>query len=230
MDYLAEQKQNWINERQELLSVNSRYRYTNDGTWYNAIDIFNNIIKFRYIDPIDAILNLNLNIGEGIFILQNQVILIEILATFKAGKIYNKEDSSGFFYNNASVFIDFTKETELFRNVLEPFNLMIYNNINSQRSYLDFYLDVRCGLLHEGILKNNWDVNNNRNINANDLSFVKLERGERVIYRNILQTVIKEYLKQYIDLLKNSEDKNIRINFARRLDHHFNITEDYFVW
>lgn len=231
MDFLLEQKKKWNTERTILLDLGERVRYLNDGTWYYTIDIFKEVIDYRYFTPIDMVINSKIHKGEGLFIIQNQAILIEIFASFKAGKIFKKRTDSGFFYfDNRKLYVDFLRQTPIFSNVIKELDIYFRKGTDIDNSYLDFYWDVRCGLIHEGILKTGWDVNTSKNSNEADVQFIKIESGIRVIYRSILQKVLKQYFNIYIDLLKNSEDNNVRINFARRLDCHFNITDQYFYW
>jgi len=231
MDFLLEQKNKWDTERAILLDLGERVRYLNDGTWYNAIDIFKEVINYRYFIPLDNVINSKTHKGEGLFIIQNQAILIEVFASFQVGKIFNNQDNSGFFYSdNRTLYVDFLKNTPIFSNVIEELNRYYYNRHGVNKSYLDFYWDVRCGLIHEGILKTGWDVNTSKKSIEADVQFIKIESGIRVIYRNILQNVLKKYFDFYLMELKNNPDPEIRRYFARRLDCHFNLTNEYFNW
>lgn len=232
MEFLEQQKAAWELEREKLLRTNITNRYTNDGTWDDSIDIFNNIIKYRYTDPIDTIIQTNQENGEGFFILQNQVILIEILAAFQQGKIFQHDNNLGFYYNDKTLFIKFLSSNNIFSNVFGRINRIINRNNNNDNNiiYLDFYWNVRCGLVHQGILKKNWAVNTLQIYDNNDFNFIKFENGKKVIYRNILQRVLLKYIESYITLLRESTEREHLTNFARRLDCHFNITDNYFDW
>ena len=230
MDFLADQKRKWELLRLNLLSRSASDRYSINNDWTNAISLFDEVINYRYINPINTIINIRNNIGEGLFIIHSQVILIEILAAFQQGKIYKKDCNTGFYYDNAFIYINFIKNESLFSDVFEEINYYYYNDTTSNKGYMDFYFNVRCGLIHEGVLKTDWDVNTHKYDVINDLRFIKIENNKRVIYRNILQTVIEEYLKNYIGLLNESIDGDIRKKFARRLDCLFNITDEYHRW
>lgn len=234
MDYLAEQKRNWEAERIALLEINQTDRYNNNQIWDKSIDIFQKVISYSFIDPIDVVIKMRKNIGEGISILQSQVILIEILATFQQGKIFDKDNPGGFYYNNSvKPFVKFLKENNIFNAVFQELNLYYYGSIDGSHHsniYFEFYFDVRCGLVHEGTLKNNWFVNTERITDTDDNQFVKIEGGKKVIYRNILQRTIKDYFNNYVSELKTAGNSRRLRNFCRRLDCHFNITTDYHNW
>ena len=68
MDYLAEQKRNWEAERIALLEINQTDRYNNNQIWDKSIDIFQKVISYSFIDPIDVVIKMRKNIGEGISI------------------------------------------------------------------------------------------------------------------------------------------------------------------
>ena len=229
MDVLKEEKNDWIRIRNQILSVrecNSKSRI-----WDNAIDLFETSIENKYLIPLD---NVQVNgdaDGEGYSIVSTISILIEVLASYKYGKIFRHDKEMSFEYNDSKNLVKgFLKQVEYFKKSFEEIEFRSEYNEKFD-CYLDYYWNVRCSLLHGGQLRNNWIISSIKPKDINDNIFIKEKGGKKVIYRNILLQVINQYFEDYITQLRNEKriNNNLRKKFARRLDWHFEIP-DYMNW
>ena len=67
----------------------------NDELWSLAFHFFEERIRTRYFNPINAILDLKLNKGEGFAVVNLQCSLIETIESFINGWVYNNDNSTG---------------------------------------------------------------------------------------------------------------------------------------
>lgn len=118
--------------------------------WNRAYTFFELRVSTRYLKPIDAILNTKHNKGEGFAVVNLQCSLIEMIESYINGWIYqypNFVNHKGIILKgNDKIFKSFFNNREPFKNYSPK--------INGKR----FYIDVRCGLLHETQTKNNWKI------------------------------------------------------------------------
>ena len=205
--------QNW-----EELSKNLNPE--NDANWGLAFHFFEERIRTRYLNPIDAILDLKDNLGEGFAVVNLQCSLIETIESFingwvsefdlKKGKtIWKKEgiiakypnSNNGKNIRNIDIFISFFENRK-------PFNLYkIKGDL--------FFWNVRCSLLHETQTKYGWKIL----ADGFDKSI-----NDKIIYRNDfqkdLQILIEEYKKAIINGVKfcDIESIDLRKNFKSKFD------------
>ena len=181
----------WRSLREKLLIDNdSENKY-----WAKAFRIFEVRVITRFLDPIDAILNMHPSPkrgkGEGFSAVALQCILIEFFESFYQGKIYvydkNKNNSS------KSLYTSFLKNRSPFSNFF-----------NTNRNWAGhFYEDVRCGLLHGAATKDRVII---RTVEEKDGKIVDInyeniikkdENGDVILYRNAFQKALKKYLQNY---------------------------------
>jgi hypothetical protein len=92
--------------------------------------------------------------------------------------------------------------------------VFIFPQINSHPKLLKIiYHDVRCGLYHSGCT--NPRVFIVSDINA-AMGFTK--QGKLLINPQILILKLREYLKSYVEKLRNTSNIKLRVNFAKRFD------------
>lgn len=200
--------------------------------WEQVYNFFEDRINTRYINPINTLLNMKQNLGEGFAIVNLQCSLIETIESFVNGWIYHNDNKSEFkngWYTrivkesnrtkkhlksdenlkNEDIFVSFFKNRE-------PFNGY---NIDG----LDFYRSVRCGLLHETQTKNDWKI---RFDSLKTGMSYKEDNGEKIIFRVNFQKDLELALARYKDAIVNGRSlyniNNIallRKNFLFKFNH-----------
>jgi hypothetical protein len=189
--------------------------YNSNEKWDEVFDFFEERIKTRYINPINAILNMKSYNGEGFAVVNLQCSLIETIESFINGWVYSHKPRGWFkngqkseVINNACIFKSF------FANRIIIKDLKIDGG--------DFYESVRCGLLHETQTKNNWKIN--LDTEKIGLSYDEKD-GKKIIYRENfqkdLELLIEEYKKAIIFKEKfcDIEPKVLRENFIAKFNH-----------
>lgn len=185
-----------------------------DVNWDDAYDFFEKRITTRYLNSIERILNMRLFTGEGFAVVHLQCSLIETIESFFNGWIYNhpkfikngeiaKWEDDQTELKNKHIFISFFRHRE-------PFN----NQIDGE----DFYLNVRCGLLHETQTKNGWIIKT-KHLNA-DIFYENIMTS-KILYRNNFQMAIKKLLENYKEAIVGIIAPNkvvLRENFMAKID------------
>lgn len=176
--------------------------FENENLWNEAVELFEERIKYRYLKPISKIEKGKNHEGEGYAIMTIYCSLIEFLETIYQGINFKlkKAKSENFEYslgNSETIFISFLSKR---------FGFKLDKEISKS-----FYKNVRCGLLHEAKLGSNWTVK------VNTAKLIE-EKGDRTILnRKIFSDRMKIYLKRYKkELIKNSELKKA---FIRKFDY-----------
>lgn len=197
---------NTIKEWEELKLVLD----TNDNkNWTLAFSFFEERIETRYLKPIEAILNMKDNIGEGFAVVNLQCSLIETIECFVNGWIhkhpYFLDLNGASFKGNEKVFKSF-------------FNNRVKIGIDGK----DFYNSVRCSLLHETQTKNNWKIKKS----GDNRKVFEVKEGFKILYRDGFQYEIIEVLKRYkIAIVDGKPFDNsistcdLRKNFISKINH-----------
>jgi hypothetical protein len=106
MDKELQELEKWKSLR---LKIKDSYDYNDD--WGDAIDLFNNRLKYKFFDPIEKIINRNILKGEGFTIMTVQCALIEALASFRTGQIFNYRKNNTYpnyeYRESGKIFEDF---------------------------------------------------------------------------------------------------------------------------
>ncbi len=227
MDVELQEKDSWVNLRPNLRNT---YEYNED--WERSIQLFITRFNRKFLNPIHNIIELRNLEGEGFSIITIQCAIIEALAAFRAGKIYNHRispSSPNFEYRDSkAIFVEFLNSASIFEN-----NFFIKDASgrpvkNTPFNADDFYSDVRCGLMHEARTKNNWIITATKRSVKTDTIFLE-RRGDKIaILRTILHYRIKEYVTNYCDDLRNKDIyyNRLRKFLGRKLDHLFDIASD----
>ena len=171
----------------------------NDDNWGLAFHFFEERIRTRYLNPINAILDLKDNLGEGFAVVNLQCSLIETIESFingwvsefdiKKGKTIwkkggiiakNPNFNNGKNIRNIDIFISFFEN----RN---PFNsYKIEGNL--------FFWNVRCSLIHETQTKKGWKI---------WADGVDKSIEDKIIYRNDFQRDLELLIARYKDAIIN---------------------------
>jgi hypothetical protein len=172
--------------------------------WKGAYrDFFVERLKRRYLDPIAVLKESGTLIGEGFSIMAIQCSLIEFLEAMRLGKTYRRPTKAQplgpyEYSTSGDVFAAF-----LFKR--EPFS----RTFNAETAE-DFYLDVRCGLVHEARTKGGW------RIWADGPDDVVADIAAKKVFRNNFQAALLEYIKTFEAQLLASRE--LRDAFVRKFD------------
>ena len=213
----------WLNIRTKL---NQTYQY--DIIWEEAISIFDSRLKKKFLDPIQLMIDNGGNWGAGFAIVSIQCALIETFAAFRSGKTFNDVAApkpNYDYYKSKPLFCEFLRSAGIFEHHFWRFNDKGKVTTDHPYSAIDFYSNVRCGLMHEARTKANWRIKvspNPQNVKT-DIQFISNILGLNIIYRDILHYRLLHYFDQYKDELRLAGDIGnlLRRNFARKLDHLF---------
>src|SRR5665647_174598 len=153
-------KQNWIDLRTRIILSSDDIKF-----WEQATDLFQKRIETRYFKPINKIQHMRIYSGEGFSVMTLMCSLIEFLQSCYEGKSYDYKLS-----NKPDTKIAYGKSKEMFKRFLiqhEPFKAIFDNNLSKPYGNIrtfadDFYINVRCGLLHEATINNKWIIKTNK--------------------------------------------------------------------
>jgi hypothetical protein len=201
------------------------YSYAeNTEDWKIVISLFEERINNKFIDPLNLLINCGNDEGSGFSVVAIECLLIELFAAFRKGAIYNNR-----YCEENDPPYQFKDCQDLYTNFLTtvaPFNSQFSNLKQGQIkrednlfSALEFYTDVRCGLLHEGKTKKNWTINKKPGSEKIG-DFLGKDGNKLKIYRTIFLRRLENYLTAYILELKGTgeQNENLRRNFARKMD------------
>jgi len=172
--------------------------------WQEAFtDFYETRLKLRYLDPI-RFLQANGNCqGEGFSIVAIQCSLIEFLESTEQGINYryvrHDEKLGEFEYSSSQgIFVSFLSKRQPFAQT--------FDKIDAK----EFYIGVRCALLHEASTKNGWRIwakgPCNKVANVTD----------RILYRDKFQEALLAYIKAYGARLP--DDPHLQSAFIRKFD------------
>jgi len=164
------------------------------GNWPLAIQVFEDRMNSRFINPIEKIKSIEKNEGEGFSIALISVVLIEFLAAFQFGKIYkvHKEGLAPHeYYSGVALLKSFFRSADLFSKHFE-------SNNKVQR----FYENIRCGLVHEArTMGNDVIISNESNKNTSPNLMYFKENEEWRLNRDLLLETIKAFGADYKERL-----------------------------
>ena len=223
MDIELEEISEWTSIRKK---VKNNYEYNPD--WEKAIDLFKTRLNRKFFNPLGELIKQKKQKGEGFTIVTTQCALIESLASFRTGQVFNHKSnkkSPVFEYSRSrDMFVDFLQTDEIFEN-----NFWTRKNgkkkINFPFDANKFYSDVRCGLMHEARTKNEWFINTTKKSITTEKIFIEKEGNKIKIFRSILHHRLKSCVEKYCADLKATDGngEKLRRLFGRKLDHLFDI-------
>ena len=183
--------------------------FKNIKAWEIAFtEYFKKRLQDRYFDPIAAIQQGGCYTGEGFSIMTIICSLMEFLESTYKGKNYRLVKKGDLKLNPL---IEYSNSSELFSDFLSkrpPFK----NHFNKTIAE-EFYINVRCGLLHEARTKGKW------NIRAKSASGLLIDYlpVKIVVFRDDFFDSTIEYIDKYykVELLKSDDLKKA---FIRKFD------------
>lgn len=163
---------------------------SSNEVWKKAVDIFNDRINGRFIEPITS---LRYNASKnGFVIMAIDCLLIDTFYQFENGLDQNAKDNM----KNYSAFLHATFPT------LFP----------SKRKAEKFYTRIRCGILHSAQTKENGILTTDRQDPIefqDDILYVSVEK---------LTDCLIQYFCEYKQKLLNHENQKLRENFIKKMD------------
>lgn len=206
----SHKKKAWVLLRSELLQGKE-----GKETWDEVLCLLDERLNTRYFIPIERILLISRNNGEGFAVMTLLCSLIEFLQTIYTGQYYSnsKADTNNYKYGNSEsgkIVRDFLTEHEPFKTHFTK------KNIDGKTFADDFYSNVRCGLLHEAATGGNWVIKVAKDEVTKD--FVDLnDELNKIIYRNLFYKTLRDYVTAYKnDVLK--DEKKLRNALCRKFD------------
>jgi len=201
LEYIAGKKttEDWKIIRQQLIDSGA-----NAGLWSMVVnEYYQKRLDDRYLKPIKTLQLYGKLQGEGFSIVTIQCSLIEFLESTIQGKNYRyvrKGETLGTYEYSSSqkVFVDFLTSRFPFSNEFKP------------DLATDFYINVRCGLLHEARTKNGW------RIKAKCPTTIIVNPNDKIVFRDNFQAALIEFIETYKpDLLGRPDYKEA---FIRKFD------------
>lgn len=176
------------------------------STWKDTFkDFFVQRLEQRYLKPIRILQCCGSLEGEGFSILAIQCSLIEFLASTRQGLNYqhgaeknNKDHKYG---DSQDMFVSFLRK-------LAPFS----QTFTCKKYAKYFYVNIRCGILHEAATKNGWRIKANH-----PKKDAVADVGKCIVYRNNFQKAIEQYVEAYGREL--AANKELQDAFIRKYDH-----------
>jgi hypothetical protein len=185
-------------------ALRPRLQKRDAGAWKEAYrDFFIERLKRRYLDPIAVLQENGTLSGEGFSIMAIQCSLIEFLESTRQGKSYRRPTKAQpldqyEYSTSGDVFAAFLYQRQPFSNTF------------TEASAEDFYVNVRCPLLHEARTKGGW------RIWADGPSSVVADTTEKKVFRNNFQTALFQYMNDFEAELVDS--KELQDAFVRKFD------------
>lgn len=170
----------------------------NEDDWQTAINVFNERLNARYIEPVEKLIESEsgLKASEkrfGFTILAIDLLLMETIQAFKEGLRTTDGKSK-------QTFMNFLKNSPHFSG---------YFTTKAQRE--KFHKAFRCGILHQGEVQSSALV----------WSFGELyERidGMEVLNRTAVHHALKSDLQDYVAQLRTPASKELRSKFKKKMD------------
>lgn len=222
--------QKWTILRERL---QNKAKLTKD--WEDAIRLLKERICERYFDPLKLLLDNSIGKGEGFTILTIECSLIEFLATLEDGKIFKRNklptDKHYYYKRSAKIYQHFLRTADIFDNYF-----FSTNDLKPKFSPQDFYLNVRCALIHEAQTRGKWEVKIFKTKNEdskNTICFDLTNEGGKLVYRTALFKALSIYFDNFIGIQlkqKNERGRTLRKHLARKIDHIAEIQPDKKYW
>jgi len=166
------------------------------GLWRKAFkDYFHARLSYRYLKPLKTLKKSGPMLGEGFSIVAIQCSLIEFLESTIQGKSYryrrNGDPPLGQneYSNSGSIFESFLVNRPPFDGEF----------ITHQLAH-DFYVNVRCGVLHEARTKNGWTIL------AKSKTGQVIDANMKIVYRDNFQSGLLRFVKWYKGELPSRRD------------------------
>jgi hypothetical protein len=169
-------------------------------------DYFEARLASRYLTPIQTLQQIGSQRGEGFSIVAVQCSLIEFLESTNQGKSYRyRRDGAPplgpyEYSNSGAIFESFLTNRPPFKSEF----------VTPQLAH-DFYVSVRCGVLHEARTKNAWVIRAKHGSRIVDAT-----GAQKILYRDGFQKALLDFVEWYKSAL--TSDLAIQQAFIRKFD------------
>jgi hypothetical protein len=200
---------NWTDDHWKALTFSSEH------DWDTAIEIFEDRIKYRYLDAIDG---LQKDDNEhywqhrqrrfGFAMMALDCLLIETLAQFYDGLKDSDEAQKGLGLNNADFYVRFLTEKSF-----------ILKSLFDTSTALAFYQTIRCGILHQAETKKDSIIRFFDDKDHSDTPFTLSNDAEslRIHWINFHRMVKNEF-ETYCAHLRIHDVIGLRDKFRQKMD------------
>ncbi|HUW44603.1 MAG TPA: hypothetical protein VMW50_02295 [Dehalococcoidia bacterium] len=171
--------------RADWEAIRGRLLVGDPDAWHEAFTAFYETrLNLRYLHPIRVLQDNGTFQGEGFAIVAIQCSLIEFLESTEQGINYRHVPRGGVlgpyeYSASRDIFVAFLRDQA-------PFSATF-----NEDSAKDFYIGVRCGLLHEARTRNGW------RIWAKSPVGMVADVANRIVYRDNFQEALLVYIKSY---------------------------------
>ena len=173
--------------------------------WRRAFDdYFHERLSSRYLGPIKVLQDNGSSQGEGFSILAIHFSIIEFLESTLHGLSYRHKRRN----DPPLGQYEYSDSGRLFANFLsrrEPFAKSFDNGLAT-----DFYVGVRCALLHEARTRKGWTIK------AKGPAGTVVDAQERIVYRNNFHDAFVKFIKWYKGALP--ADRQLQEAFIRKFN------------
>jgi hypothetical protein len=201
-EYIAGRKTiaDWIDDRKKLMIGGDPILWK-----YVFNEYFEARLKLRYLEPIQVIQEYGTFKGEGFSIVAIQCTLIEFLQSTVQGISYKYIGRGGELGP-----YEYSSSSDIFKTFLTtqaPFSAEFTSDLAK-----DFYVNVRCGLLHEARTKGGWRIHAVDPTGQNHV----VEGKQKIIYRDNFQKSLLQFVTNYGTRLQT--DITYQEAFIRKYD------------
>lgn len=176
--------------------------------WEYAVQFFDERINERYLEPAERIKGdgtiSNLK-GAGFAICTLMCALVENLETFYRGINFKPKPQGVYEYGHGcsrALFTDFLKSKL-------PFSK--YFGVDDALAN-SFYTGVRCSLLHDASTCDGWVIN------ITEHETISVNNGKKILNRSLFMSDIREYIRDYRNLLLQPGNQELKDAFIRKFD------------
>jgi hypothetical protein len=173
--------------------------------WRRAFqDYFHARLSNRYLNPLKVLQKSGTGQGEGFSIVAIQCSLIEFFESTLQGMSYRYSRNG----NPPLGMYEYSNSGLMFESFLT--NRTPFNGEFTQQHARDFYVSVRCGVLHEARTKSGWTIR------AKSGTGQIIDSNLRIVYRDNFQIALGTFVKWYKTELPSSV--SLQEAFLRKFD------------
>lgn len=199
-------------------NIKEKIKPNYNNNWSEAYAFFEQRICSRYLKPIEAILNMRSYKGEGFAVVNLQCSLIEMIESFVNGWVFDFPN----FINSKGIRLN--GNDKIFKSFFD--NRKPFKDYSPKISGKRFYVEVRCGLLHETQIKNNWKIKKG----IENGKAYEFDGNFKIIFRENFQRDIAILINNYKNAIINGVEFDgipaceLRENFIAKFNHICNIS------
>lgn len=166
--------------------------FSTEDEWQKAIDIFEDRIRGRFLEPISCIEGYAY---AGFAVLALDCLLIENLQQFREGQTQTPDRKS------QEYFVRFFTETS-------------FSSYFTKEMAEMFYDQIRCGILHQAEVKENSRIRMDTPL----IKYTDDGKGLLINRKLFHQQLVREF-EAYIARLREGSNQELRVKFKRKMDY-----------